>query len=121
MDLYNLFFFQGDEDNVVIRTDNSDNEIILVLNFFFYQRSQNPMSVVRDLYVEIKLQEYSGNYIKLLRDCIRSIVDINVAVKNILRDNFNMLVRESLNSFVLEIPSDEVSRVLKEQYNWHPQ
>lgn len=49
----------------------------------------------------------------MLRDCIRSIVDINVAVKNILRDNFNMLVRESLNSFVWKIPSEEVSRLLR--------
>lgn len=115
------FFLQGEESRVIIRTDNTDNEIILIFKFFFHQRSKMLLNLATDIFIDIKLQENRENYIKMLRNNIRSIVETNSAVKNILKNTFNTLVRDSSNSTVLEIPVDEVTRLLMEQYDWHPQ
>lgn len=114
------FLFQGEECRIIIRTDNTDNEIILLLKFFFHKRSKLVPNLATDIFIEIKLQQNRDNYVKMLRSNIRSIVDTNMAVKSILRDTFNTFVRDSSNSTVLEIPAHEVTRVLMEQYDWHP-
>lgn len=115
------YFFQGDESTIVIRTDNSDNEIILIITYFFYKKSQVPSHFLRDLYIDIKLQDFSKNYAKMIKSCIRSIVQTNVAVKKVLKENFGILVRDSPNSTSLEIPVHEATTLLMDQYDYNLQ
>lgn len=71
-----------------------------------------------DLYIFIKLPESSAIHAKIYRNTIRSINEVNAAVKTIIRDNFHMLVKDSSNSTELQIPAQELSTVLMEQCDW---
>lgn len=78
-------FLQGMESNILVRTNMSNEEITLIIGYFFQKlcllKSYTHVSVT----VEIGLPEMNNPcVVKSFKHMIRSIKDVNIAVRTIL-------------------------------------
>ncbi|XP_057665710.1 uncharacterized protein LOC130899648 isoform X1 [Diorhabda carinulata] len=108
--------FTGREQTIVLRTNMPNNEIKLILQYYFKAMSRLAYyEVNHDLNIEIRLPDGIVDSPKILHRCIRSINELNMSVKEIVHDYFLLQVispDKQINT-MLQVPKDELRKIIR--------